>query len=85
MPGTAPSLHPDLGDPTLGMAIEAESFEWHGKPAQLSRDCRRYNTLSLLGWHVIRFSWWQVMHDPAYVQRVLIEAVAVLTRHANVA
>jgi hypothetical protein len=83
--GTARTMRPDLGDPVLGMAIEAESFEWHGKPAQLSRDCRRYNTLSLLGWHVIRFSWWQVMHDPAYVQRVLIEAVAVLTQHANVA
>jgi hypothetical protein len=83
--GTTRTVHPDFGDPALGMAIEAESFEWHGKPAQLSRDCRRYNTLSLLGWHVIRFSWWQVMHDPAYVQRVLIEAVAVLTQHANVA
>ncbi len=78
-------MHPDLADPLLGIAIEAESFEWHGKPAQLSRDCRRYNTLSLLGWHVIRFSWWQVMYDAAYVQRVLVEAVAVLTQHANVA
>ena len=39
----------------------------------------------LLGWFVIRFSWWQVMHDPAYVHRVLVEAAAVLTQHANVA
>jgi hypothetical protein len=83
--GTARTVHPDLADPVLEMAIEAESFEWHGQPAQLSRDCRRYNTLALLGWHVIRFSWWQVMYDPEYVQRVLIEAVAVLTQHANVA
>ena len=34
---------------------------------------------------MIRFSWWQVMYDAAYVQRVLVEAVAVLTQHANVA
>jgi hypothetical protein len=85
VPGQKRTIHPDLGDPVLAIAIEAESFEWHGKPAHLSRDCRRYNTLSLLGWHVIRFSWWQVMHDPAYVQRVLVEAVALLTEHANVA
>ena len=85
VPGTARTMHPDVADPALGIAIEAESFEWHGTPAQLTRDCRRYNTLSLLGWHIIRFSWWQVMFDPAYVQRVLIEAVAVLTQHANVA
>jgi hypothetical protein len=83
--GTTRTLHPDLADPVLGMVIEAESFEWHGETAQLTRDCRRYNTLSLLGWHVIRFSWWQVMFDPAYVQRVLVEAVAVLSQHANVA
>jgi very-short-patch-repair endonuclease len=83
------TLHPDLADPTLKVLIEAESFEWHGETAQLTRDCRRYNTFILLGWYVVRFSWWQVMHDPAYVQRVLREAVAVarstLPEHANVA
>ena len=83
--GTTRKLHPDVGDSVLKIAIEAESFEWHGKPAQLTRDCRRYNMFLLLGWYVIRFSWWQVMHDPAYVHRVLVEAAAVLTQHANVA
>ena len=88
VPGTTRKMHPDVGDAVLKIAIEAESFEWHGESAQLTRDCRRYNELSLLGWHVIRFSWWQVMHDPTYVQRVLVEAAAVaaaLTQHANVA
>lgn len=83
--GTTRTLHPDLGDPLLGLVIEAESFEWHGESVRLTADCRRYNTLALLGWQVIRFSWWQVMFDPAYVQRVLVEAVALLSRHANVA
>ena len=82
---TPRTLHPDLVDPVLRMIIEAESFEWHGESAQLTRDCRRYNAFTLLGWYVIRFSWWQVMFDPAYVQRVLVESVALLTRHANVA
>ena len=86
---TTRTLHPDVGDPILEMAIEAESFEWHSGSAQLTADCRRYNLFSLLGWLVIRFSWWQVMFDPAYVQRVLTEAVVVAARtlpeHANVA
>jgi len=88
VPGTTRTLRPDLADPVLLCAFEAESFEWHGKSAQLTRDCRRYNTLSLMGWIVIRFSWWQVMHDPEYVQRVLKEAVELartLPQHANVA
>lgn len=79
------ALHPDVADPVLRTAIEAESFEWHGETAQLTRDCRRYNALTLSGWHVVRFSWWQVMHEPEYVQKTLVETVRLLTRHANVA
>jgi very-short-patch-repair endonuclease len=79
-------LHPDLVDVENKIIIEAEGFEWHGKSAQLTRDCRRYNTFSLLGWTVIRFSWAQVMHDPEYVQAVLCAAVEQARhQHANVA
>ena len=88
------TLHPDLADPVLGLAIEAEGFEWHGKSAALTRDCRRYNTLSNLGWQVIRFSWYQVMFEPDDVQRVLVAAararrgrrvLRTSLEHANVA
>ena len=88
------TLHPDLADPVLGLAIEAEGFEWHGESAALTRDCRRYNTLANLGWHVIRFSWYQVMFEPDDVQRVLVAAARGLRArrvlptslgHANVA
>ncbi len=85
VPGTTRRYRPDLADQRLMIAIEAEGFGSHSKPADLTRDCRRYNTLSLLGWHVIRFTWWHVMHEPAYVQKVLVEAVSMLTEHANVA
>ncbi len=79
------TLHPDLADPVLGIALEAEGFEWHGNPAALTRDCRRYNTLGKLGWLVIRFSWYLVMHEPTYVHETLLGAVAFAQRHANVA
>ena len=85
VPGTTRRYRPDLADQRLMLAIEAEGFGSHSKPADLTRDCRRSNTLSLLGWRVIRFSWWHVMRDPAYVQKVLVEAVSLLTEHANVA
>ena len=49
VPGTNVTLHPDLADPALGIIIEAESFEWHGETAALTRDCRRYNTFTRLG------------------------------------
>lgn len=77
--------HPDLADPELRLVIEAESFEWHGKSRQLTSDCARYNTFVLLGWTVLRFSWWQVVFRPAYVLGVLIDAVRAARRHANVA
>jgi len=81
-------LHPDLVDVENQIILEAEGFEWHGKSAQLTRDCRRYNSFTLLGWQVIRFSWGLVMHDPAYVHRILRAAVGLARsrrhQHANV-
>lgn len=75
VPGTDVVLHPDVADGTRRIAIEAEGFEWHGESAALTRDCRRYNTLTVLGWAVIRFSWVLVIQDPAYVHTTLAQAV----------
>ncbi len=68
-------LRPDLLDETLRIVIEAESFEWHGKVAALTRDCARYNAFVKDGWLVVRFSWYQVTFDPDYVRWVLVRAV----------
>lgn len=78
-------LYPDLADHELRIVIEAESFAWHGDTAALTRDCRRYNAFTLAGWIVIRFSWYQVMFEPAYVLKALQDTVALARRHANVA
>ena len=78
-------LHPDLADRELRIVIEAESFSWHGETAALTRDCARYNAFTLNGWIVVRFSWYQVMFDPAYVLKVLRDVVALARQHANVA
>ncbi|HYO40380.1 MAG TPA: DUF559 domain-containing protein [Nocardioidaceae bacterium] len=65
------TLHPDLVDANRRLVVEADSFEWHGSRRALRRDCRRYNALVLQGWVVLRFTWEDVMHDPAYVCDVL--------------
>jgi hypothetical protein len=67
---------PDLVDDRLGIALEADSFEWHGDRAALRRDARRYNRLSVRGWLVLRFVWEDVMFRPAEVAAVLAAAVA---------
>ena len=65
---------PDLVDRERRIAVEADSFEFHGKRAALRRDCERYNALALRGWLVLRFSWEHVMHDQAYVRASLESA-----------
>ena len=77
------TLHPDLADRDQDLVLEAEGFEWHGKSAQLTRDCRRYNAFVLLGLRVIRVSWVLVMFDPAYVQDLLVRAVALIRSSPN--
>ena len=69
--GTRQTVRPDLVDTRLKIAMEADSFEWHGDRAALKRDARRYNLLVIDGWLVLRFSYEDVMFDPGYVLDVL--------------
>lgn len=69
-------MRPDLLDARHRLIIEAESFEWHGKRKSLERDCVRYNAFAMAGYVVLRFSWEQVMFDPAYVERCLRDFLA---------
>lgn len=68
----------DLADERLRIAVEAESFEFHGVRKLLKRDCERYNIFVLRGWFVLRFAWEHVMHEPDYVRDVLLAAVRLL-------
>ena len=78
--GSRTTVRPDLVDPRLRIVIEADSFEWHGDRAALRRDARRYNLLVKDGWTVLRFSWEDVMYDPAYVLEVLRAVVDARTQ-----
>lgn len=71
---------PDLVDARLRIIIEADSFEFHGQRAPFRADTRRYNGFSVDGWLVLRFAWEDVMFEPAYVTRLLSEAVGERTQ-----
>lgn len=74
---------PDLLDDRLGIVLEADSFEWHGGRAALTRDARRYNEFGVHGWLVLRFSWEDVMFHPDHVRSVLLAAVAERTERCS--
>jgi len=65
----------DLADESLGIVLEADSFQFHGERSALSRDCERYDELASRGWIVLRFTWEQVMLRPAWVARVIARTV----------
>lgn len=79
-----PWARPDLVDEHLRIVIECDSFEWHGDRAALRNDCRRYDQLVVDGWIVLRFAWEDVMFDPAFVLRMMREAVALAHRRTEV-
>jgi very-short-patch-repair endonuclease len=66
----------DLADLRLRIVLEADSFEFHGLPELMDKDCKRYDELVVEGWMVLRFSWNQVMTKPEWVRSVLERAVA---------
>ncbi|GAB3793935.1 hypothetical protein [Nocardioides ungokensis] len=66
----------DLMDRRLRLVIEAESFEFHADSDSFGRDVRRYTGFARAGWTVVRFTWKEVMFDPAYVRAVLMDLVA---------
>jgi very-short-patch-repair endonuclease len=76
-------VRPDLIDERLRLAIEAESFAWHGDSDALHRDCQRYTLLAIHGWRLIRFTWKDVMRQPDYVRYALTEAVRRASREAQ--
>lgn len=77
------TAQPDLVDPERRVVLEADSHTWHSSRRALRRDCTRYNALVLDGWTVLRFTWEQVMFEPAYVRACLETALAMTDRQAR--
>jgi len=61
----------DLGDERLRIALEADSFEFHGTRRQLADDAKRYDEIVIRDWLLHRFAWEHVMFEQPWVTRML--------------
>jgi very-short-patch-repair endonuclease len=58
---------PDLAYPELQIAIEADSYRWHGGRSAWEHDLARRTELAAAGWLVLHFSWRDLIERPKYV------------------
>lgn len=68
----------DFAYPELLLAIEVDGFETHGSPRAMSKDFVRQNGLVPYGWRVLRFTWYQVVHQPEYVAATIGRTLSAL-------
>lgn len=79
----------DLAYPESMLAIEADSFKFHGGKRILQHDVTRRNLLTLLGWTVVSFTWDDVVKRPDYVVSTIRQFLSALatnrvgTAHKN--
>lgn len=66
----------DLGHRRARLALEADSFEFHGSRRDFAADCRRYDELVAAGWLVLRLTYEQIVGDPAWVIATVRAALA---------
>ncbi|WP_020386404.1 DUF559 domain-containing protein [Kribbella catacumbae] len=70
------SARVDLGHRQAMVALEAEGYEFHGSSRDFAADCHRYDELVAEGWLVLRFTYHQVLNEPAWVIATIREALA---------
>ncbi len=57
------------------LVVEADGFAYHSDRAAYRKDRQRMNQLESLGWRVLRFTWEDVVHRPAYVLALVGECL----------
>jgi very-short-patch-repair endonuclease len=66
----------DMAWPSRGLAVEADGREYHDKPPALYKDRDRQNDVVIDDWKVLRFTWYDVIHEPDQVIRRVRAALA---------
>lgn len=66
----------DVGFPGPKVAIEADGFAFHSGPVEFQIDRERQNTIALLGWQVLRFTWLDLAEYPDRVLAVIRSAIS---------
>lgn len=68
----------DFAYPELRLAIEVDGWVVHGTPRAMGKDFVRQNGLVPYRWHVLRFTWYQVVRTPAAVAAQIAETLCAL-------
>ena len=63
--------------PEQGLIVESDGRRWHDPEDARTIDRRRANACAQRGWRLLRFTWAEVLHDPAYVIESVRAALAV--------
>jgi Protein of unknown function (DUF559) len=71
----------DFHFPELGLVVETDGWRYHRTPAAQTRDVLRDQAHTASGLTPLRFSHWQVKHEPTHVRSVLARTTANLRRH----
>jgi hypothetical protein len=58
------------------LIVEVDGYRYHRSPAAFEDDRERDVVLALAGWHVMRFTWTQVKHRPAWVAAAVSQRLA---------
>ena len=66
----------DFAYPGVRLVIEVDGFKIHATPKRMSKDFVRQNGLVPHGWHVLRFTWRQVVREPEMVARSIARSLA---------
>ena len=57
--------------PSLGLVVETDGWRYHRTPSAQSRDALRFQEHTASGLTPLRFSHWQVKHEPNHVREIL--------------
>ena len=67
--------------PELGLVVETDGWRYHRTPSAQTRDALRFQVHVANGLTPLRFSHWQVKHEPRHVVNILEKTVANLRGH----
>lgn len=73
------ALHPDFRFAGTRIVVELDGWAFHGDRQAFERDRQRDQLLTSVGYVVLRFTWRQVVHQPAKVIAVLRRALVART------
>lgn len=66
----------DVGFPALKVALEVDGFAFHSSHEDFRQDRKRQNEIALLGWQVLRFTWFDLVEHPERVLTQIRNAIS---------